>query len=370
MQEKILFVDDDANILAAYKRNLRKQFNIHTANSGEDGLALIKDKGPFAVVLSDLRMPGMDGFDFLSKVKESNPDSICIMLTGHAELQSSLRAVNEGYIFRFLTKPCKVNILSKAISSGLEQYARNVDRRKGDEQSIKAVGNKKILIVDDDPEILSLLSNTLKSHPDIDVLTADTGLVALKLLGLIKIDMVIVDKEMDEMDGLEVLETITRDYNSISVIIMTWNKDDSDLQKIHSRDGYRCFEKPFHPDDFLETVVEELYSGPKGVIDGISIPAFLQMIEMEEKTCTLVIKSAQDTGIMYFLKGSILDAETGHLNGQDAAFRIINWVKAAIEIENTCRKREKKIRPSLMQILMEAAKRKDDTFASETETEE
>lgn len=370
MQEKILFVDDDANILAAYKRNLRKQFDIHTAASGEEGLSLIESKGPFAVVLSDLRMPEMDGFDFLSKVKDVSPDSICIMLTGHAELQSSLRAVNEGYIFRFLTKPCKVNILSKAIGSGLEQYARNVERRKGDERNIKSVGNKKVLITDDDPEILSLLSHTLKQHRDIDVITADTGIVALKLLGLIKIDMVILDKEMEDMDGLEVLEAITRDYNSMSVMMMTWNKEDSNLKSIHSQAGYRCFEKPFHPDEFLETVVEELYSGPKGVIDGISIPAFMQMIEMEEKTCTLVIKSAQDTGVMYFLKGSLLDAETGDLKGQDAAFHIINWVKAAIEIENTCRKRDKNIRLSLMQILMEAAKMKDDIYADEGGNEE
>lgn len=365
MQEKILFVDDDANILAAYKRNLRRQFDIYTANSGEEGLVLIEKKGPFPVVLSDLRMPGMDGFDFLSKVKEKHPDSVCIMLTGHAELQSSLRAVNEGYIFRFLTKPCKVNILSKAISSGLEQYIRNVEQRKGNEQAVKPSGTKNILIVDDDAEILSLLSHTVKAHKDIAVVTADTGRAALKLLQLIKIDLVILDKELEDMDGLDLLDSICKDYNTIPVILMTWNKDDNDFQRINDQAGYRWFEKPFHMDDFLETVVEELYSGPKGVIDGISIPAFLQMIEMEEKTCTLVIKSGQNTGIMYFLKGSLLDAETGDLRGQDAAFRIINWVKAAIEIDNTCRKREKNIRPTLMQILMEAAKMKDDTYAEE-----
>lgn len=365
MQEKILFVDDDTNILAAYKRNLRRQFDILTANSGEQGLELIGTNGPFAVVLSDLRMPGMDGFDFLSKVKEMNPDSICIMLTGHAELQSSLRAVNEGYIFRFLTKPCKVNILSKAITSGIEQYTRNVEQKKGAERTVKSSGTKNILIVDDDAEILSLLAQTVKAHKDIAVVTADTGRAALKLLKHIKIDLVILDKELDDMDGLDLLDAIYRDYNTIPMILMTWNQDDSDFKKINDQAGYRWFEKPFHMDDFLETVVEELYSGPKGVIDGISIPAFLQMIEMEEKTCTLVIKSGNNTGIMYFLKGSLLDAETGDFKGQDAAFRIINWVKAAIEIENTCRKREKNIRPTLMQILMEAAKRKDDLYEEE-----
>ncbi|MBU1171601.1 MAG: response regulator [Proteobacteria bacterium] len=362
MLEKILFVDDDANILAAYKRNLRKEFNIATVTSGEEGLALLHKDGPFAVVLSDLRMPGLDGFDFLSKVKDLSPDSICIMLTGHAELQASLRAVNEGYIFRFLTKPCKVNILSKAINSGLEQYLRNVERRKAEGQGRRSTGSKKILIVDDDPEILSLLSHSVKAHKDFDVVTADTGIVAVKLLRQIKIDLLVLDREIPDIDGLELFDTITREFPDIPVMMMTWCLDENILEKVNRQAGYRCFEKPFHMDDFTETVVEELYSGPKGVIDGISIPAFLQMIEMEEKTCTLNIKSAQDSGTMYFLKGCLMDAETGNLTGQDAAFRIINWVKAAIEIENMCRRREKMIRPSLMQILMEAAKMKDDMY--------
>lgn len=360
MKEKILFVDDDANILAAYNRNLRKQFQISMANSGEEGLALIRSKGPFAVVLSDLRMPGMDGFDFLSKVKEESPDSLCIMLTGHAELQSSLRAVNEGYIFRFLTKPCKVNILSKAINSGLDQYRLNTERRKGEEKGATVSGSKKILIVDDDPEILFLLSHAAKAHRDLDVITADTGMIATKLLRNIKIDLVVLDREMPDMDGLDLFDAIIREFPDTPVMMMTWCLDETIHNKVSKQAGYRCFEKPFHLDDFTETIVEELYSGPKGVIDGISIPAFLQMIEMEEKTCTLNIKSAEESGIMYFLKGSLMDAETDDQMGQEAAFRIINWVKAAIEIENICRKREKKIRHPLMQILMEAAKMKDD----------
>ena len=73
MTKKILCVDDDPNILQGYKRALRKDFDISIAEGGEPGLALIAQEGPFAVIVSDMRMPGMDGVQFLSRVKETAP---------------------------------------------------------------------------------------------------------------------------------------------------------------------------------------------------------------------------------------------------------------------------------------------------------
>lgn len=122
MSEKILFVDDDTNILDAYKRQLRKEFNIATANSGELGLETLRSGGPYAVVVSDYQMPGMDGVEFLSRVRGIAPDTIRMMLTGHADLQTAMEAINDGHIFRFLTKPCKPYQLSMAIEAGIEQY--------------------------------------------------------------------------------------------------------------------------------------------------------------------------------------------------------------------------------------------------------
>ncbi|GAB6094996.1 hypothetical protein JCM14469_12480 [Desulfatiferula olefinivorans] len=360
MHEKILFVDDDANILAAYKRNLRKLFDILTAASGEEGLSLLQSDGPFGVVLSDLRMPGMDGFEFLARVKERSPDSLCIMLTGHAELQSSLRAVNEGYIFRFLTKPCKMDTLSTAVSSGLSQYAQNIKRRREGFGGNASPGTRNILIVDDDPDVLYMLAHALDARPDVGVITADTGSSALRLMKNIKIDLAVLDREMPDVDGLDLFAAVTAEHPEIPVMMMTWHGDERLVDAVNRRSGCRWFEKPFEIDMFRDMVTEELQSGPKGVIDGISISAFLQMIEMEEKTCTLNIRSGGETGIMYFFKGRLMDALTGDITGQDAAYHIIHWNKAAIEIEDICRKREKRIHHSLMQILVEAARLNDD----------
>lgn len=122
MSQKILCVDDDPNILQGYKRALRKEFDITTAEGGELGLMAIKNEGPFAIVVSDMRMPGMDGVQFLSKVKDLTPHTVRIMLTGNSDQQTAMDAVNEGNIYRFLTKPCPPEMLSKTLNSALEQY--------------------------------------------------------------------------------------------------------------------------------------------------------------------------------------------------------------------------------------------------------
>jgi putative two-component system response regulator len=120
--EKILFVDDEPAILDTIQRFLKKRFDIYTAISAEAGLSLINRHGVFPVVVSDYQMPGCDGVAFLAEVAKVSPDSIRIMLTGHPYAETSIRAVNEGHVFRFLSKPCPMDILEKSIQEGLHQY--------------------------------------------------------------------------------------------------------------------------------------------------------------------------------------------------------------------------------------------------------
>src|SRR5882672_4792554 len=111
MNTKILCVDDEPNVLEAFSRSLRKDFQVFVAQSGEQGIAMIENEGPFAVVVSDMRMPEMDGIQFLSRVRETIPETVRVMLTGNADQQTAMNAVNEGNIFRFLTKPCSPEAL-------------------------------------------------------------------------------------------------------------------------------------------------------------------------------------------------------------------------------------------------------------------
>lgn len=122
MAEKILLVDDDSNVLDGYRRSLSREFAMETAQGGEQAIAMVTEKGPYAVVISDMRMPGMDGITLLSRIRAMAPDTIRIMLTGNAEMATAVEAINEGNIFRFLNKPCSKDVMGKAITAGLMQH--------------------------------------------------------------------------------------------------------------------------------------------------------------------------------------------------------------------------------------------------------
>ncbi len=122
MTQRILCVDDDPNVLRAYRRTLRKQFQLDCAEGPEEALEAVTQHGPYAVVVSDMRMPGMNGVELLAEVRRRSPQTVRMMLTGNADLDTALGAVNEGHIFRFLTKPCPPEAFAKALEAGLEQY--------------------------------------------------------------------------------------------------------------------------------------------------------------------------------------------------------------------------------------------------------
>jgi response regulator RpfG family c-di-GMP phosphodiesterase len=119
---RILFVDDDPLILEGLGRSLFHEFHADTAEGPESGLEMLKKQGPYATVVSDMRMPGMDGAEFLCKVSTLAPDSIRVMLTGYSDLEAAVRAVNEGRIFRFLNKPISSQDLSLTLRACVAQY--------------------------------------------------------------------------------------------------------------------------------------------------------------------------------------------------------------------------------------------------------
>lgn len=118
----VLMVDDDPRLLDGFRRQYHRVLQLTTALGGAEGLQTLQQKGPFAVVVSDYQMPEMNGIQFLSKVREIAPDTVRIMLTGNADLQSAVNAVNEGHVFRFLTKPCSPQDFQSTMRAAIEQY--------------------------------------------------------------------------------------------------------------------------------------------------------------------------------------------------------------------------------------------------------
>jgi len=122
MSDKILFVDDEQNILDTISAMLRKRQDVHVANGPEEALRKISEEGPFSVVVSDFKMPGMNGIQLLTKIGELSPNTVRIILTGYADMDSATAAINEGRVFRFLTKPCSSANLNNCLDAALAQY--------------------------------------------------------------------------------------------------------------------------------------------------------------------------------------------------------------------------------------------------------
>lgn len=122
MKPRVLFVDDEPEVLAAYRRQLHRDFTVDTADGGDTALRMVTEGEPYPVVVADMRMPGMDGSRLLAQVKHTCPSTIRIMLTGHADVETAMLAVNEGHIFRFLTKPCAPDLLIRTLHAALDQF--------------------------------------------------------------------------------------------------------------------------------------------------------------------------------------------------------------------------------------------------------
>lgn len=131
MTERILLVDDEPRILDGLRRTLHGLYTTDTAPSGAEGLKLIANAvSPYAVVVSDMMMPGMNGAEFLSQAHGASPDTVQMILSGQAELSSTIAAVNDGNLFRFLTKPCESSALSRALDAALDQYRLIISERE------------------------------------------------------------------------------------------------------------------------------------------------------------------------------------------------------------------------------------------------
>lgn len=122
MSAKVLFVDDEPNVLDSICRNFRRDFDLSVAEGGDAALQLMENDGPFAVVVSDMRMPGMNGVELLAACKERWPDTVRMMLTGNADQKTAVDAVNHGDIFRFLNKPCDRDTMGQAVQAGVRHY--------------------------------------------------------------------------------------------------------------------------------------------------------------------------------------------------------------------------------------------------------
>jgi CheY-like chemotaxis protein len=131
---RILCVDDEPHVVEGLSRQLRRSFDVATAVGGLQGLEVLEREGPFAVVVSDMRMPGMDGAAFLARVHEQCGDTVPVLLTGYADFDAAAAAVNRGRVFRLLMKPCVSEVLVAALEAAARRHAELAAARQRDRE--------------------------------------------------------------------------------------------------------------------------------------------------------------------------------------------------------------------------------------------
>ena len=223
----------------------------------------------------------------------------------------------------------------------------------------------KVLIVDDDIKLQKFLKNRLKKYKnEFEVIFADNGVEAIRILGHKYITLLVTDIHMPKLDGMSLLAYINDKHPHIPCIVMTAYPTPELKQKL-SDDNIICFfTKPFQLDEFTQAIRQALEEDiPDGALKGISVASFLQMIQLEEKTCLFEVNSpTEGKGIFYFKEGIPYDALYNGLKGEEAAFKIIGMDKAEIRFKNLPGKKiTRRIKTELMGLIMEATRLKDES---------
>jgi CheY-like chemotaxis protein len=218
---------------------------------------------------------------------------------------------------------------------------------------------KKILIVDDEPAVLFALSETLADRRrGVKVATAANGHEAVSVLESEQVDLVVTDLRMPEMDGFELLAWLRRGFPHLPVIVMTAYAAETAARL--GEGALDVLEKPFDMALLRQKATDMLRQSVKGRVENISLASFLQLLEIERKTCTLDVTSAEHAGRLYFRNGRLMDAETDGLSGQAAALEIVTWEHADIEIADGCPAQGPEMAAGLSYLLMEGMRLKDE----------
>ncbi len=220
---------------------------------------------------------------------------------------------------------------------------------------------KKVLIVDDEKSFLLSLKDGLSINNDrFQVLTAENGHAAVEVLQAEPIDLLVTDLRLPKMDGFELLAWASRSQPQLPVIVMTAFSTPEIEARLAKLNTIQFLEKPLDLGVLQEGISIGLHAGPKSYIRGISLATFLQLMRLEQKSCTLKITAAGQIGYLYIKRGELLDAVYAELGGEAAALEIVSWDNAEIEMDGICRRQEPVIDSSIEHLLIEAFRIKDE----------
>jgi DNA-binding NtrC family response regulator len=297
-QAKILFVDDEPFILQSLAMLFELDYEVFTASSGEEALKLIKQHD-FKVIISDQRMPGMQGVDLLKEAKLLAPHAMRILLTGYSDLDAVINSVNVGEIFRYVNKPWKSDRLKETVSVACRafdamkhataaQQTTVFVSSKSAPDAVPGAGNH-ILFADSNEQHLKSFEQLFAPHYKVH--TATTSEASLKILKDCPIAVFSSNVHLadtNEVDGSDILSLTKMMYPTLVTILLTETKEATlAIRLINQGQVFRYLIKPFQREALMQAVGEAM-----------NCHAMLRNVPMENKPINLDISPKAITGDM------------------------------------------------------------------------
>jgi len=219
----------------------------------------------------------------------------------------------------------------------------------------------KILIVEDDAAQARVLSRAIAlRRPDYLVLTSPNGLEATRLLREEDVDLILTDLQMPEMNGLELLAWLLEHRPGVAVFTMTAYGNEQTIHQLSTYGPVACFTKPVDVETVVTRMAESLQRDVRGHVRNLSLPGFLQLIEIERVTCTLNVEHDGRRGTLFVHAGELLDARSEHLAGEAAAMAMLAWPNPSITISGNCAELTRSINKPLNFVIMDALRLQDE----------
>ena len=222
-----------------------------------------------------------------------------------------------------------------------------------------------VLVVDDEKTLLMIMTGRFEDYKDrFNVFTAGNGKEAIKVLESEQIDLVVTDLKMPEMDGIELIAYLSSKFPNVPAIAVSAYCTPDIQNTLKGRGALRVMDKPVNLDLLAEAVLKGLDQAHEGgSLNCVSLSSFLQIIEMEEKSCRIdVHANSKKRGSFFLVRGELHDAMCGKLTGEQAAYEMIGWDNTHLYIKELPKKTpEKRIEKGLMSVVMEGLRKKDES---------
>ncbi len=227
---------------------------------------------------------------------------------------------------------------------------------------------KSVLVVNSDPVMLRNLVGLLKSKGSyFHIMTAGDDQEALTITTHFKVDLMLVAIGQDGNEGLKLMVHLNRHQPEIKAIALAVNASALIRARLNELKGPQVLSEPVDGDRLTQYVLAELQVDYGGQVHGISLPSFLQMLELEGKTCTLEVSTSDQMGYLYFDEGTLVNARATRLTGSDAALEILTWNRPMIDMDYQMTSGHRTILRPLMSLLLESRRRLDETRSPASE---